>query len=205
MNGERWALRIGECLVRGACRRLPAKVRERRYQEWMAELPVILQDPGVSPAARRVARMLGFAADTLRGAILTPGSGRRRKAGRSARELAVLVPGAAVLGCLVYLMSSGPGLVYYGAFSLFWLAALIRGLARRGRGAWTAFRWSSAGILAFYLGQLTDAVADRLGWGHPQLFTLIEYCGAAICIACWGAAVIVWRGSIREPRHPSIS
>jgi len=48
MSGERWALRAGEYLVRRACRCLPARVREERFREWVAELPVILHDPEVS-------------------------------------------------------------------------------------------------------------------------------------------------------------
>ena len=36
MRGERYALRAGEYLVSRACRRLPARIREERYQEWLA-------------------------------------------------------------------------------------------------------------------------------------------------------------------------
>ena len=41
MRGERQLLRIGEYLVRRACRPLPPDVREERYREWAAELPAI--------------------------------------------------------------------------------------------------------------------------------------------------------------------
>ena len=44
MRGERTALRTGETLISLACRRLPARIRQERYQEWLAELPVILRD-----------------------------------------------------------------------------------------------------------------------------------------------------------------
>jgi hypothetical protein len=71
MRAERPLLRIGEYLVGRACQQLPRRIREQRYQEWVAELPVILHDPQVGPAPRRVVRMLGYAADTLRGAALT--------------------------------------------------------------------------------------------------------------------------------------
>jgi Clp amino terminal domain, pathogenicity island component len=74
MRGERRLLRLGEYLVGRACQRLPPGVREERYREWTAELPVILQDPQVRFAPRRAVRMLGYAADMLRGTIMTPGS-----------------------------------------------------------------------------------------------------------------------------------
>jgi DivIVA domain-containing protein len=77
MRGERRLLRIGEYLIARACRHLPAGARDERYREWVAELPVILEDPGVRPAARRAARMLRYASGTIRGTALTPGSARR--------------------------------------------------------------------------------------------------------------------------------
>jgi hypothetical protein len=77
MRGERRLLRIGEYLIARACRHLPAETRDERYREWVAELPAILRDPGVRPAARRAARMLGYASGTIRGTALAPGSARR--------------------------------------------------------------------------------------------------------------------------------
>jgi hypothetical protein len=77
MRGERRLLRIGEYLIARACRHLPAEARDERYREWVAELPAILRDPGVRPAARRAARMLRYASGTIRGTALTPGSARR--------------------------------------------------------------------------------------------------------------------------------
>ena len=77
MRGERRLLRIGEYLIARACRHLSAGARDERYREWVAELPAILRDPGVRPAARRAARMLRYASGTIRGAALTPGSARR--------------------------------------------------------------------------------------------------------------------------------
>jgi hypothetical protein len=76
MRAERALLRIGEYLVGRACRRLPREIRDERYREWAAELPAILRDPGVRPAPCRAARMLFYAADTLRGTALA----RRRPA-----------------------------------------------------------------------------------------------------------------------------
>jgi hypothetical protein len=77
MRGERRLLRIGEYLIARACRHLPAEARDERYREWVAELPAILRDPDVRPAARRAARMLRYASGTIRGTALTPGSARR--------------------------------------------------------------------------------------------------------------------------------
>ena len=73
MRGERRLLRAGEYLVRRACQRLPRDVREERCREWAAELPVILHDPQVRFAPWRAVRMLGYAADTLRGTAMMPG------------------------------------------------------------------------------------------------------------------------------------
>jgi hypothetical protein len=78
MKAERALLRTGEYLVGRACRGLPPKTWDQRYQEWAAELPAILHDPQIRLAPLRAVRMLGYAADTLRGTALTPGPGRRR-------------------------------------------------------------------------------------------------------------------------------
>ncbi len=77
MRAERALLRMGEYLVGLACRRLPHEIRDERYREWAAELPAILQDPGIRLAPHRAVRMLLYAADTLRGTALTPGRARR--------------------------------------------------------------------------------------------------------------------------------
>jgi DivIVA domain-containing protein len=77
MRAERRLLRVGEYLIGRACRHLPAEARDERYREWVAELPAILRDPDVRPAARRAARMLRYASGTIRGTALTPGSARR--------------------------------------------------------------------------------------------------------------------------------
>jgi hypothetical protein len=78
MRGERRLLRLGEYLVRRACQQLPPDAREEQYREWAAELPAILHDPQVRPAPRRAARMLGYAADTLRGTAMTAARARAR-------------------------------------------------------------------------------------------------------------------------------
>lgn len=91
MRGERRLLRIGEYLIARACRYLPAEARDERYREWVAELPVILRDPGVRPAARRAVRMLGYASGTIRGTALAPGSARRVMARTAGAAAPVLV------------------------------------------------------------------------------------------------------------------
>jgi hypothetical protein len=90
MRSERPLLRIGEYLIARACRHLPAGARDERYREWAAELPAILDDPEVRPAARRAARMLRYAAGTIRGTALAPGSARRVMA-RMARMAAPFI------------------------------------------------------------------------------------------------------------------
>ena len=98
MRGERRLLRLGEYLIARACRQLPAETRDERYREWAAELPAILRDPDTRLAARRAARMLGYAAGTLWGTALAPGSARRlmaRMAGIAAR--------ATICGVVIYL------------------------------------------------------------------------------------------------------
>ena len=93
MRGERRLLRIGEYLIARACRHLPAEARDERYREWVAELPAILRDPGVGPAARRAARMLSYASGTIRGTALTPGSGRRVAAHLAGAAAPVIIAG----------------------------------------------------------------------------------------------------------------
>jgi len=80
MRGERRLLRAGEYLTGRAARLLPGEIREERSREWAGELPAILRDPGTRPAARRAARMLGYAAGTLWGTARAPSSARARLA-----------------------------------------------------------------------------------------------------------------------------
>jgi hypothetical protein len=92
MRGERQLLRLGEYLVRGASRRLPQEIREERYQEWAAELPAILHDPRLRLAPRRAVRMLGYAADTLRGSTVTAAeTGSRNPRINAALNLALVL------------------------------------------------------------------------------------------------------------------
>ena len=78
MRGERGLLRMGEYLVGRACQGLPQDIRAERYREWAAELPAILHDPQIRLAPWRAIRMLGYAADTLRGTAMTAARARPR-------------------------------------------------------------------------------------------------------------------------------
>jgi hypothetical protein len=53
---------LAECLIRLACRSLPADIRDDRYREWTAELPAILGDPDIRPRIRRDLAAVRFAA-----------------------------------------------------------------------------------------------------------------------------------------------
>ena len=220
MRGERWLLRIGEFLVSRAARRLPAAARVERYQEWAAELPVILADPEVKPAAARAARMLWFAADTLRGAALGPGPARRRGAhrgrGSAVQDARWLGVGAALLTALAVLLASLAFVVYYDIFiasaSLAGyvsvllsssLASLVSCLLWRrpggaGRYWFGVSTVSMAGMLAAVGGGGAAHLAGHLGWGHPLLFTLISDCGYAVGAACLSAALFIVPRSARR-------
>jgi hypothetical protein len=108
MRGERQLLRLGEYLVRRASRQLPRKVRDERYTEWSAELPVILHDPQVRFAPRRAVRMIAYAADTFRGTALTHARSRR---GRRQLEMeAALVVCLALVAGDIWTIARAPGL-----------------------------------------------------------------------------------------------
>ncbi len=209
MRGERWLLRVGEFMVGRAARHLPAAARAERYQEWAAELPVILGDPEVKPAAARASRMLWFAADTLRGAVLRPGRARHRGAHRgpagkngvlkSARWLGT---GLGLLAALAVLLAILAFMIYYDIFtvstSLAGYLSSVLSYALVDLAGWLLWRrrggvgpcWFGAGVLAAVAGGGGANLAGHLGWGHPLLFTLVSGCGYAVCAACIGVAVI---------------
>jgi hypothetical protein len=108
MRGERQLLRLGEYLVSRSCQQLPQDVREERYREWAAELPAILHDPQVRPAPRRAARMLGYAADTLRGTIMTPGTARGQIP-RLCADVLLPVAGLVVVALSIWSIVLAPG------------------------------------------------------------------------------------------------
>jgi hypothetical protein len=210
MRGERWLLRVGEFLVGRAARHLPAAAREERCREWAAELPVILGDPEIKPAAARAARMLWFAADAVRGAALGPGPARHRGAHRggaglkNARKSARwLGEGCALLAVMAVLQAGLAFQVYqvifvvslgtYVSCVLSSLIMLVGCLLLRRRLGGAGRYWFSAGVVAAAAGGGAARLAGQLGWGHPLLFTLVAACGYAACAACismTGAIVI---------------
>jgi hypothetical protein len=203
MRGERYALRAGEHLVSLACRRLPARIRQEQYQEWLAELPVILRDRDTGPAPMRVVRMLAFAADTLRGTALAPGAyrGAHRGRGTAAKDIRWLGTGLLLLGgllggalallayegCIIYQLATGPNLLFtvplvlvnLGCFAV----SCIPRWASPGR------RWYSMSKIVAGAGLSIRAIASLSGGGHPLLFAIISYCGYAISAACLAMAV----------------
>ena len=207
MRGERCALRAGEYLVSLACRRLPARIRQERYQEWLAEMPVILRDRDIGPAPLRVVRMLAFAADTLRGTTLAPDAYRgahrgahRGGAVKTIRWLAVgLLLISALLGALlallayegyiIYQLIVGASLIFSATLVLVHLASFAASRIRRWDTA--TISWYSMGKVATGAGLLVRAIASQSGWGHPLLFAIISYCGYAISAACLGVAVVL--------------
>ncbi len=200
MDGKSRTLRTGEYLVSRAARYLPPADREQRHQEWSAELPVILHDPAVRPAARRATRMLWFAADTLRGAAIarytSAGQHAHRDADGKARDLVTrngltsLITLPVLLGLGVCLFYPGPsgGLTYDVAFLLVPVIIVLSSLVSR-EPLTLRSHWNLWGLLVFGTGQLLHDLAHRLGWGHPLLFTVVYYCGGAIFIAALGFAV----------------
>jgi hypothetical protein len=97
MRAERHLLRLGEYLLGRASQRLPKDIREESYREWAAELPAILHDRQIRLAPRRAVRMLGYAADTFRGAALTRVSARRQTPALTAALSLLLLAGLAVV------------------------------------------------------------------------------------------------------------
>ncbi len=207
MRGERYALRAGDFLVSRACRRLPARIRQEQYQEWLAELPVILRDRDTGPAPWRVVHMLAFAADTLRGTALSSGAyrgahrgaGARNSAAKSIRWLGtgLLLLGALLAGLLfllayegriIYQLAVGPNL----AFSVTLVLANLGIFAASFIPWWVSpvWRWYSMSKIVAGAGLSIRAIAGPAGWGHPLLFAIISYCGYAISVVCLAMAVI---------------
>ena len=166
MRAERQLLRIGEYLVRGACQQLPPGIREERYREWAAELPAILHDPQIRPAPRRAVRMLGYAADTLRGTIITPGSARGRIPRMCAGLPVVCLVaglGAVSLAAWTIVQAPGDGQNYLRlAWGLLFMAYLLRRRVRPA-GPMTGLLRISA-LLALAAAYLWNAVQVPGDW-----------------------------------------
>jgi hypothetical protein len=177
MRGERQLLHLGEYLVGRACQRLPQDIGQERYQEWAAELPAILHDPQIRPAPRRAVRMLGYAADTLRGAALAPGGarGRIRRLSSTVDRL-FLVVGLAVVAFNVWTIVQAPGdgqNYLRVAWSLLFVAYLIRKRAHSA-GRMTALLGISAtlALAAVFLGNAAQAPRDWVNYFFAALLLL---------------------------------
>ena len=110
MRWERPLLRAGEYLIGRSCRRLPGQIRDERYREWTGELPAILNDPDTRSAVRRAVRMLGYAADTVRGTALARGRARRRPMARRAAGIGLhIIPEVAAAAFLIWVTVTAPG------------------------------------------------------------------------------------------------
>jgi hypothetical protein len=136
VRGERWLLRIGEYLIGRASRLLPIETRDERCREWAAELPAILRDPDTRLAARRAARMLGYAVGAIWGTALARGNARRRMA-RMASSAAGFI-----IYCLVAYIggwAKTPQDFFYAGIGFFLASLAISGCSfayrkKRGRG-----------------------------------------------------------------------
>ena len=177
MRGERQLLRCGEYLVRRACQRLPQDLREERYREWAAELPAILHDPQVRPAPRRAVRMLGYAADTARGAAMAPGTARGRIS-RTSAALDRLFPVAGLVAVALEIwaivQAPGDGLNYLRlAWGLLLVAYLIRKRARPAARL-TALLGISATLAlgVVFLGNVAQAPEDWVNYLFAALLLL---------------------------------
>ena len=175
MRGERQLLRLGEYLVRRACRQLPPDVREERYREWTAELPAILHDPQVRFAPWRAVRMLGYAADTLRGTAMTPGTAQGRISRlRATVDVPLQVACLVVVAVSVWAVVQAPGdaLNYLRlAWGLLFVASVIRNRVRPA-GRMTALLGTSA-ILAAWAVLLGGAALAPGNWVNYVLAALV--------------------------------
>ena len=85
MNPTTAVRSAAEHLIRRACRRLPAGIRDECYREWTAETWAILNDTTARPAARRHLAALRYAAGHMRGT-------RRHPHAQAPERLRVAVP-----------------------------------------------------------------------------------------------------------------
>jgi hypothetical protein len=123
------AQRIAEWLIRAASRRLPADVRAERCREWTAELPAILDDPGIGPAFLRALRLLSFSVGI---SWTTSRLSRSARAGSGAtRTRPPDVAIRAVLGLLIWLavVVGTVTLLHARGFAQAWPVALGLALA----------------------------------------------------------------------------
>jgi hypothetical protein len=195
MRGERQLLRLGEHLVRRACRQLPQDAREERYREWAAELPAILHDPQVRFAPWRAVRMLGYAADTLRGTAMTPGPARGQISRlRATLDVPLPVAGLLVVGLSVWAVVQAPGNVL-NYLRLVWGLLFVAYLIRKrvhAAGRMTALLGTSA-ILAAWAVLLGGAVQAPRDWMSYLL-------AALILLALLASLPLAWRRRRHQAR-----
>jgi hypothetical protein len=124
-------------------------MREERYREWAAELPAILHDPDTRSAVRRAARMLRYAAGTIRGTALAPSNARGRLTAAMAVVLTVVaavftVSIVAVMVTNVMSAAKAPGdwVPYFwitaSGINLSWLGGTLARRIRRADGPMAA-------------------------------------------------------------------
>jgi hypothetical protein len=194
MRGERQLLGLGEYLVRRACQRLPQDIRPERYREWAAELPAILHDPQVRFAPWRAARMLAYAADTLRAAAMGLRSPRLRPLVPEALDLMFPIGGVVVVAVAGLSIALAPG---YGQ-NYIWLAwgllLVAHGIRKRVHpaGRMTALLGVSAtlALAASFLWNAAQAPGD---WVNYAL-------SAAVLLTLLDRPVGGWAGA-RRTRH----
>jgi hypothetical protein len=201
MRAERWLLRAGEYLLSLACNRLPPDIREEQYREWAAELPAILHDPQIRLAPWRAVRMLGFAADTVRGTAVAAGRARGWMPRLSA-AWALLVLG----GCLVsvalgtWLIVQAPGsaqgylvLAWAVPFSAFFIRKRVRPAGRM-----TALL-AISGIPGLVAWNVTQGPGDWVNYLLAALLGLLLL--VLLLLACWFLVLflLTWWHRIRRP------
>lgn len=223
MNGKGRVQRTGEYLVARASRYLPASIREARQQEWMAELPAILHDPAVRPAARRAARMLLFAADTFRGAAVAryTAAGRHvhRDADGKARYPAARQGLTALLLLLVLPLLIGiPGYGIYAAasgpvrttgvpvlvsalvsFTVCQLFIRTRWWRRIAESFW--FISCAVIVLGSQTGLILQSLAGQFGWARTLLFSAVYYVFAIILIVSLLIIAVVCAIAVQQRRQ----
>jgi hypothetical protein len=183
MRGERQLLRFGEYLLGRASRPLPRRLREERYREWAAELPVILHDPQVRLAPRRAVRMLSFAADTFRGTALT--LTRRRSTAMTRVIRLLLIAQLAAVTSNIWIIALAPRhlLSYLQlAWSLLLVVSLF-GMLAHSHSQLTRLV-IIGGLLLGVAVDLCQAVQDRGDWVSYMLAALL----VLALVAWWPAS-----------------
>jgi hypothetical protein len=190
MRAERQLLRLGDYLVGRACQRLPRDIRGERYREWAAELPVILHDSRIRFAPRRAARMLGYAAGTLRAAALADVRAQRRPPAITTVLRSLLLTALATVGWDTWSVVQAPGqpLNYLRlAWGLLLVAYPIIVLARSAAHTGTLIVIGSTLLGAgVNLWDAAQAPRDSMDW--------VNYCGAALLLFLLAA---LWLASRR--------